>query len=386
MIDKLIEGRLLTLLVGSVFRLVEIVVRAIHLGVRGVRIFVQENLTARADARLSVVGKRLVARRTRRDPASIVLLSRDGEYGGDVKYIAEELLRRRSPYRITWALRERSVGPFPRAFSFVRLGTAASVRAIASANVVVQDGDWLQRHHIARSDGQHWLTADGERVEHAGTSDSVPPAARGHARNDVLVSTTPQDAPAVRKKVTDRLGIADAEQRFLLFAPSSDRGLREAQFSGIDFASIRAALARTFGGEWEILIRTDAVDKAHADLLLAGLPSFCHDATFHPDLQELLVVSDAGMTDRAEWIADYLLTRRPAFLFDPRQRELPAAVAATPLAVSTSNRELVDRIEQFDAPAYDRAIAAYLRAYGEPEDGAVAAHIVDRIDALMGVR
>src|SRR5690606_18858151 len=90
MIDKLIEGKLVTLLVGGLFRAVEIFVRTIHLTVRGIRLLVQETITSRIDARLSRIGKRRVARAARVDAGSVVVIEPDGEYTGDAKYVAEE--------------------------------------------------------------------------------------------------------------------------------------------------------------------------------------------------------------------------------------------------------------------------------------------------------
>lgn len=376
MIDKLIEGKLVTLIVGSVFRLVEILVRAVHITVRGVRLLVQETVTSRIDRRVSTLGKRLVASRARVDAASIVLIESAGEYTGDPKYIAEEILRRGAPYRITWLLRDQSVGPFPREFHFVRYGTADAFRAIAAAKVVVQNGRSLQASGAWKSAAQHWVQT-GPRHD---PQTEVALATLGHARNDVLVDTPPETVAAVRKKVLDRLGIPDTGQRFLLYAPSPGHS-GAVPLSGIDVAAVRATLAERFGGTWEILIRTSDPSRARSDIALAGLPAYCRNASFHPDAQELLVVADAVLADRSDRLGDYLLTRRPAFLFatDPGRRD----AADSPLPAATSSGELLAAIAQFDQEVHDQRVAQLLSRSGSADDGAAARRIVDAIGDLM---
>jgi len=370
MIDKLIEGKLVTLLVGSVFRVVEIFVRTVHITVRGIRLLVQDTVTTRIDAWLSGVGKRRVARRARIDASSVVLIEQSGEYTGDVKYVAEELLRRGTPVTITWMLRDRSVGPFPRPFHFVRLGTADGFRSIASAKVVVQSGRSLQELGAVPSAGQHWLQL--------GADDA---ATLGSPRTDLLVSASAQATAELRKKVLDRLGVADHGQRFVLYTPAhGDR--RISPLSGVDYAAVRDSLAERFGGEWEFLIRTDIPGKAASDALLAGLPAYCRNASIHPDLQELLVVADAGIGDRSGWMADFLLTGKPAFLFSTASAGVRAA-SAEEFTVAGSNEELVRAIEGFDETAHEAAAARFFERFGGGADGRAASRVADRIEHLL---
>ncbi|GAA5039090.1 CDP-glycerol glycerophosphotransferase family protein [Microbacterium fluvii] len=400
MIDKLLEGKLLTLLVGSVFRAVEIFVRAIHLGVRGVRLVVQEKLTTPIDRRISRVGKRRVARTATVDDASIVFVETDGEYTGDAKYIAEELLRRAPAHTITWVLRAPSVGPFPREFRFVREGTADCFRAIARAKVVVHDGRRLHEAGVVKSPDQLWLQAwpggsaldpQTDVVLTGSTSEddllAGAPARRlrlGHARNDLLVDTSPGRSAALRKKVLDRLHVAETGQRFLLYAPARSDDALAAPLSGIDFAALRSTLSERFGGTWDVLVRAPHVARAEADMWLAGLPAYCHNASRHPDLQELLAVADAGMTDRSGWMSDYLLTGRPAFLFATPLGAERAGAADLPLPVATSSAELLAAVAHFDREAHADAIGQFLSRRGSVDDGGSAARIVDEIIQCAG--
>ena len=406
MFNKLIEGRLLTLLVGSVFRLVEIFVRTIHIGVRAVRLLIQELLTSPIDARISAFGKRWLANRTEIDASSVIFIAQHGEYTGDPKYIAEEILRRGAPYKITWVLSEDSVGPFPQDFRFVHAGTAHSFRAIARAKVVIQDGYGLQDSGAAKGSSQTWVQAGDagfamkphgeagirttdrrlrrlggpqmdlvltsspyeDEIVAASSWPHVPTLMVGHARNDILINTPPQLTQELRKKVLDRLNIVDMGQRFVLYTPSCVDVPGTSSVSGVDLVAVREALSDKFGGIWDILIRTYDRSEPGAGPL-AGLPVYCHNVTLYPDMQELLVVADAYIGDDSRWMRDYLLTRKPTFAYST--------------GIDTSNQDLLHAIDQFDQGTHDRTITQMREMDGNTDDGDAASRTVDKIESLM---
>ena len=39
------------------------------------------------------------------------------------------------------------------------------------------------------------------------------------------------------------------------------------------------------------------------------------DVTDYPDIQELMMISDVAITDYSSWIYDYVLSRKPGFIF-----------------------------------------------------------------------
>ncbi|WEK13801.1 MAG: CDP-glycerol glycerophosphotransferase family protein [Candidatus Microbacterium phytovorans] len=366
MMDTLLEGKLLALIVGAPFRLVEILVRAVHLTVRGVRLLVQESIARRIDRRLSMYGKRRLASRTTVDVNSLVLMSATGEYDSDAKYIAEELLRRGAAVAITWVLRDGSVGPFPRQFHFVRYGTARFFRALAGAKVVVHEGGALRASGAVRSPAQQWL--------HVGRD--APASSLGHPRNDPLVDASADRVAVVRKKVLDRLGVAESGQRFLLYTPPRRT---PASVTGLAPARVRDALSERFGGTWEILIRVPAATASLSAQVLAGLPYFCRDATPYPDEQELLLIADAAMSDRSGALADFLLTGRPAFVFDPHASGAERSEDLRALPRATSHAQLVQQVIQFDDTRHRERVERILAERGADDDGRAASRVVDEI-------
>ncbi len=351
-----------------------------------------------------------------------------GEYTCNPKYIAEEILRRRLPYTLTWVQRGHSIGPFPPEFQFVKHNSADYFRSVARAKVVIQNSHVLQRSDAQKGSSQYWLqTWHGslglKKLEGAGGDHrfykrmrkldntqtdfiltnstfedavftntywpDVPKPMLGHARNDILFDKSQNTADVLRKKVLDRLGIADSGQKFLLYAPTHDDNDGSVPLSGVDISGLRSALAERFGGTWEILVRTHHSNKRVSDAQLAGLPRYCHNASFYPDMQELLVVADTGITDYSSWICDYIHTGKPSFLFSTnlegyaQQRGFYHDFADTPFTMATTNRELLANIERFDQGLYDRKIAEFLEMCGSIDDGASASRIVDKIEDLM---
>ncbi|WP_336660582.1 CDP-glycerol glycerophosphotransferase family protein [Leucobacter sp. USHLN153] len=426
--NSLIEGQLVSRIIGAPFRACEILFRGVQLGVRGVRLLLQRKLAAKGDALLARIGKRWLAQRSEINDRSIVMMTMQGEYTCNPKYIAEEILRRRLPWEITWVLRDWSIGPFPEEFKFVPYGTARYFEALASAKVVVQNGHTLQVSGAEKGSGQYWLQtwhgslglkklegAGGDRkyyegmrrLENAQTDlavtnstfeDSVfsstywpdvEKARLGHARNDVLFDRAPDQVATLRKKVLDRLGIRDRGQKFLLCAPTHDDGRGSDPLNGINVATLRGAMARKFSGEWDVLIRTHHRDKLESEAVLAGLPAYCYNASLYPDMQELLVVADAGLSDYSSWVCDYINTRKPAFLFSTdietysRQRGFYHDFADTPFTMATSNEGLLKNIEEFDQGVYGTKIESFLQRCGSIDDGLAAVRIVDRIEELM---
>lgn len=373
--DRLLEGRLVATIVGGVLRIFEALGRMMQMLAKAVRLPAEAVLSAKVDSRLARGAKRRLARKAVVDDASVVLVTEQGEYTGDPKYIAQEMLRRGLHCTITWAMRDGSAGPYPGEFQFVQQGTARFFRTVAQAKLVVQQGDCLQRADLQQSKGQHWV--DSEQLN------------LGRPRNDILVGTSQGTVEELRKKVLDRLDIADTGQKFLLYAPKHDGPGRAALLSGVDIAGLRAQLARVFGGSWEILIRTEYADRRRSAARLAGLPRYCRNASTYPDMQELLAVADAGLTDYSSWIWDYALTRKPSFLFSvspgayTQQTGAIRDLVSAPFAVATSSRQLLDNIEQFDQAIYSREIAEMLERCGSADDGNAAARVVDEIERLL---
>lgn len=426
--NRLINATIMSRVTDIFFRFFELLLKLIALPIKILKLIVRKVISEPIDNLLSGIGKHVVARKTIVDNSSIVFTTMQGEYTCNPKYIAEEILKRKLPYKITWVKRGPSLGPYPKQFKFVRDNTPSYFKSLARAKVVIQNGHSMQKNGVRKSSGQYWIqTWHGslglKKLEGAGgnqryyrkmqkldntdtdlvivNSDfesdvftntywrDVSKPMLGHARNDILFDKSASTAKRIRNKVLSRLNLPDTGQKFLLYAPTHGDGRRGKAFGALDLDGLRKALSDKFGGNWEILIRTHNSNKRRSDAWLSGLPSYCHNASYFPDMQELLMVADAGLSDYSSWVSDYIHTGKPAFLHAPdldaynKSRGFYFDFADTPFTVALNNRELLRNIETFDNSRYKKKIQKFLKSCGSIDDGKSAKRIVDEIERIM---
>ncbi|MCK9795021.1 CDP-glycerol:glycerophosphate glycerophosphotransferase [Isoptericola sp. 4D.3] len=199
----------------------------------------------------------------------------------------------------------------------------------------------------------------------------------GYPRNDALVDDT---AERTRAAVRRRLGLDD-DVRVLLYAPTWRDNVKEgARYGRVAFLDFDQ-LARAAGPRTVVLYRGHSNTAASS----SDLPGGVVDVTHHPDVNELMLASDALVTDYSSIMFDYGVLRRPIFLLVP-DLELYGTttrgfyrnledVAPGPLCADTS--ELVaalgtDHWSEWGA-AHDRFVAEF----APRDDGAASARVVD---------
>jgi CDP-glycerol glycerophosphotransferase len=430
--NNLITGKYFSVFINRIFSFIKLLIRSVLVALMLFFTVVNKILTrylfTRIDLLLSRLAKKRLVSKTAVDKDTILMTTLQGEYTCNVKYISEELIKRDLPYNIVWAVKGTSLGPYPSEVSFVKEGSINYFMAAAKAKVIIQNGHGLQKNGVVKNKHQYWIqTWHGslglKRLEGAGGDDrfyntmqrlqtaqtdflisnsefengvfsstywpDVPILQLGHARNDILFDQTKSTETYIRRKVLSRLGIVDSGQKFLLFAPTHDDKNLEQAFGNIDFDKLRDTLSQRFGGEWDILIRTHNTNKRRSNKWLAGLPIFCHNASFYPDMQELLVLSDVGLTDYSSWICDYILTKKPGFLYGAnvkaynQKRGFYHNIDDTPFTMATNNKELIENIVNFDQHEYEERIDQFLETCGSIDDGHASEKIVDKIEELM---
>ena len=122
---------------------------------------------------------------------------------------------------------------------------------------------------------------------------------------------------------------------------------------------------------------------------LNDLPSYVSDATLYEDMQELLLVTDVGVTDYSSWIFDYVLSRKPGFIIElgledfKESRGFYYPIETTPFPIAKDSKELAERIRTFDESKYLKDVDRFLEERGCMEDGQASKRIADKINELM---
>ena len=208
----------------------------------------------------------------------------------------------------------------------------------------------------------------------------------GYPRNDILLRTDPAEGRAIR----ERLHLPQ-DARLLLYAPTfrdTEQKNHELQKVRLDLNHVLDVLEETTGETWKCLVR--------AHYMTRGIPfddgsGRLIAASAHPEMAELLKISDALITDYSSCAGDFALTRRPIWLYqDDLQdyqtnnralyfdmKDSPYWVAATP--------EEMDALIRATTPERARENCdAILRFYGEAETGhaaqSVAEYIISKLE------
>lgn len=108
-------------------------------------------------------------------------------------------------------------------------------------------------------------------------------------------------------------------------------------------------------------------------------------------MQELSVASDLMISDYSSVITDFMLTRRPAFMYVPdldyylEKRGMYFAMEDLPFPYARSNEEFMDNLKTFDEAAYKEKVNGFVKKIGYIDDGQSAKRVVDfLIDKMKG--
>lgn len=370
----------------------------------------------------------------RTEPRKIVFCNFKGKgFGCNPKYVALELLRRRKDLEIVWLCKrsEEVAAQFPPGIKVASYKGFGALRHLATAKVWVdnQRKNYFLRRGLAKKEGQvyvqtfhaaigiktcgadMWLPGmkelpsiafskrDAEMVDYLiSNSDYETNMYKtsffgkgrivlfGHPRNDVFFAGADY-ARTVREKVCAALG-TDPKLKLALYAPTYRESQRRECYN-VDYRAFCQALSDRFGGEWKCLVRF------HPTTAQSGLISLQPDCTInvtaYADIQELLVASDAMLTDYSSCIFDFMLSGKPGFVYavdleeQKRERGFYYPLETTPFPIAFDNEGLCRNVRAFDADRYGVEVKAFLQSKGCMEDGHASGRVADLIEREMGL-
>ncbi len=361
------------------------------------------------------------------EPNKIIFRNHLGSYGCNVKYICEEIIRQKLPYDLVWVVDKHILKfqkDYPKNVRLVMTGTSDATREYATARIWIESERRYEfvREGLFKREGQTYIQTfhgslgikktgpdrkdvlkgnlivpkiDAAQIDYLVSNSTFTTEYLkrifwnngkilevGHPRNDIFF----QDSASVKRKVFGFYGIPE-NKKIILYAPTL-REDRDLTCYGLDFKRLVDAASKRFGGEYVVMLRLhpmiiDLKDKYQNDF--DGII----DATDYSDMQELLVSTDIIVTDYSSCIYDFMLTRRPGFIFatDLKKynngRGLLFSLTSTPFPVATNNDELVDKIEAFDNGRYLEEVEAFLKGKGCVDDGHASGKVVELIKQII---
>lgn len=379
------------------------------------------------DRNIGIISRKIFFSQIPIESKKIFFMTFQGDYTCNPKYITEELIRQHVNCEIVWGVRKaqlRNPQNVPETVRMVDRYTYDYYRELASSKIWIINSVELFKHPFPKKKAQvlfetwhgslgikrfdknvnagiAWVHAaeicgkyadycvsnsDFENDVYRGTFwEKTNILKYGHPRNDILFLNS-QALNSEREKITKKLDL-DPSKKYVLYAPTF-RDAHNFDCYDIDYERLVGTLKEKFGGEWNVLVRFHpSVRKYSAKKLKAT--DYIIDVTSYPDIQEIMLISDIAITDYSSWIYDFVLTRRPGFIFATdielynSERGFYYTLESTPFPIATNNDELMANIAAFDNKSYISKVQSFLDDKGCIEDGQASQRVVEKIKEIL---
>lgn len=352
------------------------------------------------------------------------------KYGGNSKYLTEEILRQNLPYDLVWVSRY-SANPglvdFPDKVRVINEGSLRAQKEIATAKVWVDDT--IRKGLERKRNGQHFIQTwhgslglkrfemawddtmrdvtnritdicisnssfETNDVYRASFWEKTDIREFGHPRNDIFFWEV-ERIQSVKDKVFTHFAIPK-HKKLILYAPTfrqihfHQKNFTQSMFDcyKLPVSSLLRGLENKFQGEWIF------VERFHnnAKRGIKKFPSVHNavDATDYADMQELMVAADILLSDYSSCMFDFMLSRKPVFIYakdldeyktDDRGFYYP--IESTPFPIARTAPELLENVSSFDFDKYIQGVELFLNERGCIEDGQASARVVKYITELI---
>ena len=198
----------------------------------------------------------------------------------------------------------------------------------------------------------------------------------GDARTDMLVNGSPE----IEKKVREFYEIPDGT-KIAIYAPTF-RADKKLDCYNLDFDKVLDYLEERDGCPWVMLIRLHPRLAKQTKNIVPDSPRYINAAQY-TDMQELSVASDLMISDYSSVITDFMLTRKPGFMYVPdldkylKSRGMYFEMEELPFPYARTNEEFLQKLKSFDEAAYKEKVDAFVKKIGYIDDGQSAKRIVD---------
>ena len=356
----------------------------------------------------------------------IVIRAFQNSYSCNPKYICNELLSRKRKYKIVWItnLKGNSLNEFPTDIIISKPNSLKTWFYLCTAKIIIDNNVrkilpkfrknrlFIQTWHGSlgiKKFGNVWSTKTMSQankftsyiISNSNFEDyvykssiwkSTPILKIGHPRNDIFFYDF-KSLLKIKQSIYERYNI-DTKYKTVLYAPTfrnqhlygSQAEKQNISMYITEFNKLLETLENKFNSKFVLLLRLHPHLKNKIKLSNAG--NNVIDVSTYPDIQELMIASDVGITDYSSWIYDYILSDKPAFIYIGQdnyedERELYYPLAETPFSVSTTEEELLMNISEFNYLEYKKKVKAFLNKMGCVDDGLSSVKLVNLINNII---
>ena len=183
----------------------------------------------------------------------------------------------------------------------------------------------------------------------------------GYPRFDPIINCDNE----IKRKVFDYFGL-DYNLAIALYAPTF-RSNKSLGAYDVDFERFRTNLKKRFAKDFVVLIRLHP-NVADKSVLIVSDNIF--DATFYPDVQELLVAADVLLGDYSSVNYDFCLKKSPVFRYAKdlneyaNDRDFYLKTEDYPFPIAMNNDELEELILNYDQIQYEKKLTEFFDKIG----------------------
>lgn len=198
----------------------------------------------------------------------------------------------------------------------------------------------------------------------------------GTPRNDLFFENYSQKRTEIQKRLN-----LNPENGYVMYAPTfrgaNYRNQKKIDFN-LDFQKIILAFEKKYGKKYMLLYR-EHIGTKEAEKMAENII----DVSAYPDMQELMLISDALITDYSSSMWDYSFLYRPGFLFVPDieeylgERDFYTPIETWPFDFAKTNDELVKLIENYDETTATQKMKLHQEQLGSFENGNASKKIVE---------
>lgn len=354
-------------------------------------------------------------------------------YGCNPKYIAEEIIRQDLPYELVWLVKDvdRVKDEFPKEIRLVEYNVENAIKEFASAKIWIsnqrmpelyenglfkkKEQFYIQTWHgslgIKKCERSvenekpwwcSWAKIDSKFIDCMISNSKFLTNLYsndfyyngeifecGNPRNDIFFFQ-PYQKEDIRRKVCDKLSIP-YDKKIILYAPTfrdsdyENKNFSIYQIDNID--NIISALKNKFNGDWVYAVR---LHPNISDIYFSNMQSSEFiNASLYTDMQEILVAADVLITDYSSCIYDFILTKKPAFIYAKdlelynNSTELYYSLLETPFDISGNSDQLINCINNFNQSEYYKKVDDFINKMGCIDKGTASKSIVNIISNII---
>jgi len=337
-------------------------------------------------------------------------------YGGNPKYIAEELIRSGKDYKLVWMVDDKEkYHDFPCQIKVVNLYSKEFYHEIATSHIWIdnvrkpqymikrKNQFYIQLWHGAFPFKKIEWDAEGDlskRYLSCAKYDSkiIDLFVSGNSyfsnliknafkyEGDILECGNPcndlffQENNDLVRKVFEYLK-CNEEKRIVLYAPTFRNTIDANGYKKIDAHMVCNVLKEKYGQEYIFVYRLHPNVKCNLELEKNE-----YDATNYEDMQELLSVADILITDYSSIMIDFSLMHKPVFLYqDDRisyMQERDLYFDDFPFPTAKNNNELVELLTRYDT-SDENKINEFMSKYQFFDCGNASQSIIKIIDDII---